>query len=103
MEFKLEQEQILEILENYGGTEELIEDIENLIIAFDVVNDADDYYEIVVGSVSRVEAEKLEAERKKEEPNYNLRKIVKYETIRKFQEKGIDKVEIKEAEPCFTK
>ena len=95
MEFSLEKDQIVEILENYGGTKELIDDIENIIVAFDVIQYAEDYFEVVAGSVSRVETAKLDAERNNEKANYDLKEIVKYEIIRKFQEKGIDKVEFK--------
>lgn len=104
MEFKLNNEQIDEILENYGGTKKTIAKIEKIVNFLEILTDEDEYYEVVAASVSRIESMKISAEAKKAGvERYKTSDIVKYEIIRKFQEKGIEEVTFKEDEETINK
>ena len=45
--FKLTEEQIMIIISEYGGNEQLIESIELILNRIEMIDDFDDYYELV--------------------------------------------------------
>ena len=56
MVFKLEEEQILEIIELYGGSKKKISTIEARLNSIGVVKSEEDYYELVASIVSQGES-----------------------------------------------
>lgn len=58
MYFKLTEEQILEIIELYGGSKGLITKIETKLNSIDVILDDEDYYNLIAAIVSQKETNK---------------------------------------------
>lgn len=95
MTFKLNNEQIDEIIELYGGTKNLITDIQKRLNMLEIVKDEDDFFEIVAEVVSRIESYKISAELKRTKPHYVINDILKVAVIRKY----VDNDEILEEIP----
>lgn len=53
MIFKLTEEQINEIMQNYGATEKLIKNVEKKLNFLEVIEDEEDYFEIIISVVSQ--------------------------------------------------
>lgn len=71
--FKLTKEQIEEIIELYGGNEDLLNEIEKKLNLIGMANDEEDYYEIIAATAAQVETAFFEYERKKNsEPDLHL-------------------------------
>lgn len=58
MYFKLTEDQILEIIELYGGSKSLITKIELKLNSIDVILDDEDYYNLIASIVSQKETNK---------------------------------------------
>lgn len=90
MFFKLNDEQIEEIVELYGGTKNLINEIQKRLNSLDIVKDEDDFFEIVAEVISQIETCRFEANRANSKPHYVINDVLKDTVIRKYL--GNDKI-----------
>ena len=87
--YKLTEEQINYIIEEYGGSKQLINTIERKLNLLGVIEFEDDYYELVIAIVSQKETDKLKLEgctTREEKINtfINLDTIIEMELNRKY-------------------
>ena len=87
--FKLTEEQIDYIIEEYGGSKKLINDIERKLNLLGVIEFEEDYVELVVAIVSQKETNKLKlsnCDTKDEKMNVfmNIDTIIQIELNRKY-------------------
>ena len=97
--FKLTEEQINEIIEMYGGTKTLINDIESRLNLIGMIEQEEDYYDIICAIISRIQTIKLDAITQEKsifsgknfnpesvEFDYDLDEIIKIELINKYSD-----------------
>ena len=85
MIFKLTEEQIEEIIEMYGGDQNLINDIERTLNKVAVIDNEEDYYEVIGTVVSQIETLELKAEQdEKPGASYVLDQIIEEELNRMY-------------------
>jgi len=87
--FKLTEEQIDYIIEEYGGTKQLINTIERKLNLLGVVEIEEDYYELVISIVAQKETNNLKLEgcttkKEKIDTFINLDTIIQMELNRKY-------------------
>ena len=87
--FNLTEEQIKEIIKDYGGNEQIINTIENELNSLDIIYDEDDYYEVIASIAAQKETNDLDLSRctSKQERiivSLKLNKIIINELKRKY-------------------
>lgn len=87
--FKLTEEQIMIIISEYGGNEQLIESIELILNRIEMIDDFDDYYELVCLIAAQYETAllKFNRERKSDENaklEFNIYEVIKSEILLKY-------------------
>ena len=97
MIFKLTDEEIEEIIELYGGSKQVIQDVEYKLNYLEIINDLEDYNELVKIVISQYETIKSQIEAIKER-NANpteselssrymsLDEIIEYEINKKYED-----------------
>ena len=86
--FFLTDEQIQEIIDIYGGDKKIINDIQKCLNKLAVIDNEEDYYEVICDVVAQLETFKLQNEqssKRNEKPiEYKLIDIIKIELNRKY-------------------
>ena len=82
--FKLTDEQINYIIEMYGGTKQSIRAIEKKINLIGVIEDEEDYYEVVASVVFHKETFLMNAENRNTRRGMSIDEIIEVELNRKY-------------------
>lgn len=82
--FKLTDEQIDYIIEMYGGTKQSIREIEKRINLIGVIEDEEDYYEVVANVVSQRETFLMDAKSRNARKGMTIDQIIESELNRKY-------------------
>lgn len=95
--FKLTDEQIDYIVEMYGGTKGSIRAIEKKINLIGVIEDEEDYYEVVANVVSQRETFLMNAKTRNSRRGMTIDQIIESELNRKYNnfEDSKDSIKIK--------